>query len=221
MASDVLGIAAGEIGVTEYPPNSNNVKYNTWMYGKEVSGSAFPWCMAFVQWCYNKAGKRLPYITASCSGLLNWYKANRPECITAKPVAGDIVIYSFGHTGIFESSSGDYITAIEGNTSAGDSGSQSNGGGVFRRKRKKSTVTAYIHPEGVKITPEPIKEEEDTMTGEEIYKALKEYLGGQTVPEWAKAEFQEAIDAGITDGSNPCGLIPRYQAAIMAYRASK
>ena len=31
----------------------------------------------------------------------------------------------------------------------------------------------------------------------------------------------EAVKAGITDGTNPCGLIPRYQAAIMALRASK
>jgi hypothetical protein len=40
------------------------------------------------------------------------------------------------------------------------------------------------------------------------------------VPEWAKTELQEAIDLGITDGTRPMQLIPRYQAAIMAKRAA-
>ena len=59
------------------------------------------------------------------------------------------------------------------------------------------------------------------MTGEEIYKKLIEYLGQQQVPEWAKGELQEAIDLGITDGTNPMEFIPRYQAALMAKRAKK
>ena len=64
-------------------------------------------------------------------------------------------------------------------------------------------------------------EEDDTMTGKEIYEALNNYTSTLTVPDWAQAEFQEAIKAGITDGSNPMQPIPRYQAAIMALRASK
>jgi hypothetical protein len=65
------------------------------------------------------------------------------------------------------------------------------------------------------------KYQEDDMTGEEIYKALGDYLLGQKVPEWARDELQQAIDLGITDGNNPMGLVPRYQAAIMALRAVK
>jgi hypothetical protein len=57
------------------------------------------------------------------------------------------------------------------------------------------------------------------MDGKEIYERLNEYLSGQACPDWAAKEFQEAIDAGITDGTRPCALIPRYQAAIMAGRA--
>lgn len=63
--------------------------------------------------------------------------------------------------------------------------------------------------------------EEDDMTGEQIYKALNEYLREQPCPEWAKAELEEAVAMGITDGSRPCELIPRYQAAIMAKRAKE
>lgn len=61
--------------------------------------------------------------------------------------------------------------------------------------------------------------EDDDMTGEQIYKRLNEYLATQPVPDWAREEVQEAIDAGITDGSDMMQLIPRYQAAIMAKRA--
>ena len=66
-----------------------------------------------------------------------------------------------------------------------------------------------------------LKKEADTMTGEQIYKELNAYLKTLPVPEWAKAELEEAVSAGITDGSNPMELIPRYQAAIMALRAKK
>lgn len=38
-------------------------------------------------------------------------------------------------------------------------------------------------------------------------------------PDAAKAEMQEAIDLGITDGGRPLELTPRYQTAIMAKRA--
>ena len=67
----------------------------------------------------------------------------------------------------------------------------------------------------------PVKEDTDTMTGKEIYDALQAYLAEQPVPNWAKAELQEAIDMGVTDGSNPMQLIPRYQAALMAKRAAE
>lgn len=61
--------------------------------------------------------------------------------------------------------------------------------------------------------------EDDDMTGEQIYMKLNEYLMGKPAPAWAQKELNEAIKMGITDGTNPCSLIPRYQAAIMAKRA--
>ena len=44
----VLAIAAWQVGVLESPAGSNKVKYNTAFYGREVSGNAYPWCMAFI-----------------------------------------------------------------------------------------------------------------------------------------------------------------------------
>ena len=52
----LLNLAKNEIGEKEYPPNSNNVKYNTWYYGHPVSGPAYPWCAVFVSWLFNQLG---------------------------------------------------------------------------------------------------------------------------------------------------------------------
>ena len=59
------------------------------------------------------------------------------------------------------------------------------------------------------------------MTGEEIYNALRDYLEEQTVPAGVQEEYQEAIRTGVTDGTNPCQLVPRWQAALMAKRAAE
>lgn len=63
------------------------------------------------------------------------------------------------------------------------------------------------------------QEQEEAMTGKEIYEKMNEYTATLPVPEWAEKELAEAKAAGITDGTNPMQLIPRYQAALMAHRA--
>lgn len=209
----IINIARGEIGVKENPAGSNKVKYNTWYYGSSVSGDEYPWCMTFVQWCFNSASCSLPYKTASCSGLLNWYKTKFPDKIVQNPKPNDIVIYTFGHTGIVEQDNKNgTITAIEGNTSSDDKGDQSNGGGVFRRKRSKTLVEAYIRPFDFK---------EDNMTDKEIYEAYNRYAKNLplNLDAKTKSEYDEAIKQGITDGSNPNGTATRWQASIMSLRA--
>lgn len=51
-ADMIVAKAESQVGTKEVPAGSNKVKYNTWYYGKEVSGSAYPWCMAFVSWVF-------------------------------------------------------------------------------------------------------------------------------------------------------------------------
>lgn len=218
--SNLLQIARDQIGVTEWPKNSNKVLYNTWYYDSQVSGSGYPWCMAFVQWCFNQNGTKLPYKTASCSALLNWYKKNKPKQVfVINPKPGDVVIYNFGHTGIVESwngynSASGKITAIEGNTSSTNKGSQDNGGGVFRRIRAISTVTAFIRP--------IIEEEEELMTGKQILDALtdeqaynllmraRNHAGKLAEPAWSKDEgsWKKAEEAGVISG-RPEDLLKR------------
>ena len=61
-ASELLAIAASQIGTKESPAGSNNVKYNTWYYGKPVYGAeTYPWCAVFVSWCF-----------AALAGLVDW-----------------------------------------------------------------------------------------------------------------------------------------------------
>lgn len=62
---------------------------------------------------------------------------------------------------------------------------------------------------------------DDTAEGKEMYDKIIKYLNSQPLPEWAKKEYQEAIEMGITDGSSPMTPVPRYQAAIMAKRAAQ
>ena len=57
-------------------------------------------------------------------------------------------------------------------------------------------------------------------------KARKEYLMTQKVdpdylPEWAEAEWEEAKELGITDGTRPGALLTRAEGAIFAIRAAK
>ena len=50
----VVYTALGEVGTTEYPKNSNKVKYNRWFYGKNISAY---WCMTFVCWDFGNVQK--------------------------------------------------------------------------------------------------------------------------------------------------------------------
>ena len=180
MVRDPLEIARGELGNTENPAGSNRTKYGAW-YG----WNGQPWCMMFVQWCFAQAGRPLPHRTASCGDLLSWYRKYQPECIVTAPRPRDIVIYTFWHTGILESAAASAVTAIEGNTSPGEAGSQDNGGGVYRRTRSKALVKAYIRPF------DKYEEDDDMVT----YKTIND------VPSWYKPAVQKAVDKDALKGT--------------------
>ena len=147
----VLYAAASQVGITENPAGSNKVKYNTEYYGREVSGKAYPWCLAFVWWVFQGAGFHL-FKTASCSAFVGQYKAKSPgQIVRANYRAGDIVFFDFTgkrakteHVGIVESVGSDgTLTTIEGNTGMGN---DANGGAVMRRTRKQGLVACAVRP---------------------------------------------------------------------------
>ena len=149
----ILEIAKKEIGVTEYPANSNKVKYNTAYYGREVFGAAYPWCCAFIWWLFQQAGaKELFYgggKIASCTMLMNYYKKQK-QFKTSNPLPGDLVFFNFDknaadaeHIGIVESVNGGIVITIEGNTGTTN---DANGGAVMRRERRASVILGYATP---------------------------------------------------------------------------
>lgn len=144
-AQKIIEKAQKEIGVKECPPNSNNVKYNTWYYGHEVSGAAYPWCAVFISWLFDGTG--LVKKTASCADMLEWFEAHSQ--IVKAPAPGDIVFFRYStnarrtnHVGLVVDVKGNTITTIEGNTSKD---SNDNGGRVMRRKRS-GNIVGYARP---------------------------------------------------------------------------
>lgn len=145
-ASDIVASARKEIGTTEMPPNSNNVIYNTWFYGREVSGSSYPWCCAFIAWLF-RHDRDLCKRTASCQDLLAWFEKSGQ--IVKDPQPGDLVFFKYStnarrtnHIGLVIGVNGKTISTIEGNTSIT---SDDNGGAVMMRQRN-SKIVAYARP---------------------------------------------------------------------------
>ena len=223
--ADVLDTARRELGVREDPPESNRVKYNDWYYGRAVSGSAYPWCMAFVQWVFDQAGRPLPFRTASCSGLLNWYRKNQPDRVVKDPRPGDIIIYTFGHTGIVESAEGGTVTAIEGNTSAGN---DANGGQVQRRRRGRSLVKVYIRPFDSEEMEEDMTQDKFNQMFETALSAHRIKLQDNDASSYSAEARKWAVACGLIQGSGklPDGsdnymwedLLTREQMATLLYR---
>ena len=146
----VLQIAEWQLGVVEMPTNSNKVKYNTAYYGREVSGGAYAWCMAFTWWVFREAGFNL-YKTARCSAFVQRYRTAAPaQVVTSGYKPGDIVFFDFSgkrkkteHVGIVVGVVGSTILTIEGNTGTGN---DANGGAVMKRRRDVSLITCGIRP---------------------------------------------------------------------------
>lgn len=63
-----MQLFAEQVGITEYPSGSNKVKFNTWYYGEEVSGSSFPWCMSFISWGFLSGEKPKKTTTTTTTG---------------------------------------------------------------------------------------------------------------------------------------------------------
>ncbi len=182
--NSLLELARRQLGVKEDPPGSNKVKYNTWYYGREVSGAAYPWCMVFVQWVFDRASVKLPTRTASCGALMR--AAQAAGCWVTKGYRpGDVVIYDFpggaatDHCGIVEAVDDSRVSAIEGNTS---SSNDADGGAVERRTRRLSLIAGAVRP--------TFDEEVEEMR----YNTVAE------CPDWARETVQKLIDKGYLGG---------------------
>ena len=172
---DIIKKAQDEVGTKESPANSNNVKYNTAFYGRPVSGSAYPWCCAFIWWLLSTSGISVPK-TALCTSLASYFKS-QGQWYTSDPQVGDIVFFKFGtnarwtnHVGIVTAVRGNEIETIEGNTSIN---SDDNGGKVMARRRS-SHIVGYGRPKYTETHETPV----------EARPTLKRGDKGQAVKAW-------------------------------------
>lgn len=150
---NLIEIAKSQIGYTEKGNNDT-------IYGKWFGLNNQPWCAMFVSWCFNEAGE-LAKVTAqnskgfaSCAVGLKWFTKRNKLIPVGQAKAGDIVFFQFDddaepdHVGIvkWNNTALKYLNVIEGNTSSGKTGSQSNGDGVFLKRRSYSLVMGVARP---------------------------------------------------------------------------
>lgn len=142
----VLALAASQIGYVE--KRNNITKY--WAALKPAWQGG-PWCATFVQWVLIQKGNRwlmgasLPFYCPSLEQFARkegrWFSSPRP---------GDVAIFGYRqgvHTGFVERVlGGGWVQTVEGNTSSGSGGSQTDGGGVYRRVRHISWCRGFIRP---------------------------------------------------------------------------
>lgn len=146
---DIVATALAEVGTLEVPVNS--VKYNTWYYGSNVNGGAYPWCAVFVSWCAEQNGFIASGIvprSAGCLAYVSFYQSRGQFHLRGSgyiPKPGDFILYGAGggtHIGIVVSCDGSTVYTVEGNTS-NSSGMNPNGGGVWTKSYSMSNSWIY------------------------------------------------------------------------------
>jgi hypothetical protein len=158
--SKVIELAASQIGVKESPPDSNNVKYNTWYYGHPVAGANFAWCAVFVSWVLTQVGHSfkqayVPTVVELAKNHKVGLSVISFSQVAATIKAGYVVLACYDwpnespgvadHIGfVRDVVDGANFHAIEGNTSGSSNGSQSNGGEVCLKLRPVSDVQAFV-----------------------------------------------------------------------------
>jgi hypothetical protein len=153
-----LAYARKHVGVTEHPPASNRGhlvdKWNR-AVGTPLGPAAY-WCGAFMNACLVAAGFLPQPWMKSCIAIEQHARGGVDGwSFHSSPKRGDLVLYTekgvAGHVGMVEHVEGGTLVTIEGNTSRqGATSSQSNGGGVFRRRRNPRDpsfpVRGYARP---------------------------------------------------------------------------
>jgi CHAP domain len=138
---------------------------NDTIFGKWYGLNYNPWCDMWISYCADKSGNAsVVGKFAYCPAHVNWFRARNQW--SEYPKVGAIVFYDWDgdgladHVGIVESFTDTTITTYEGNTSAGNAGSQSNGDGAYKRvrPRKVPNVLGYGYPAyAAEVTPEKPK----------------------------------------------------------------
>lgn len=158
-ASKALAWAASQIGYTRWDDPEEGSLYGRWYskkHGAYYGTSGVSFCAMFTSWCLTDddgasviPGGDFAYVPYGINAAAREGRLVSPMTQAAP---GDLVCFDWDgdgladHVGIVEANYGGWIQTIEGNTSSGAAGSQSNGGGVWRRTRDWDSVCAVIRP---------------------------------------------------------------------------
>lgn len=174
----VLAMAASQIGYSRWSDPKQGTKYARetqpvfWPRDKWLLANGIAYCDIFVTWVFWKAlgvdFVKKGHLPAGASYNTGYRASHGGRVSKSEAAPGDVLVFDWdfstsrtNHVGILEKRlSGDRFQTIEGNTSVGSSGSQSNGGRVARRVRKHSQVRYVIRPNWSKASvsaPEPSK----------------------------------------------------------------
>jgi hypothetical protein len=144
-------------------PNGSNPSSGLRLLGNVDGGSPHSpfilrihsWCAAFVDWCVLQLLLTAPNTTALplsrrprtavAFNLLNWGKSNGCSVFMGShhaPLRGDIVVFSFSHTGVVVDPDKGGFFSVEGNTTLASGGNQ--GYIVERRRRRQSLVKGIV-----------------------------------------------------------------------------
>lgn len=146
--------ASSQVGVMEQPLGSNRgpqVDQYLLRVGLNPTAGSFPWCVAFVYYCFDEASRALgrtnPVVRTagvldlwrkSCAKGVHHLTPSEAAADPSKIQPGFIFVMSTGsgdgHVGIVESSTAGRLLTIEGNTNTNGS---REGIGVFRRDSRK------------------------------------------------------------------------------------
>ncbi len=147
----IAGIALWQAqrGVREQGGNNRGADVEAYQRATALPGTGWPWCAAFVTWCYERGGLLLRDAGgfAAVAALRSWATRAghwRPREPGYRPPTGAIVVFTFSHTGIVLFGGEQEDHTVEGNTSSGSRGSQRDGGGVFCRARSHKAIRGYV-----------------------------------------------------------------------------
>lgn len=156
MRARALAVARDQLGVLERGGNNRGPEVEAIIRANGgVPGE--PWCADFDAFCYRKAGSRAVQRAWAAVRNLGFLAGMRVLRTKLLGLAGDIVCYTFDHTGLLvcycdasgrpkRAADATHVRAIEGNTGTGGAVSDSSGGGdgVHERIRPLSQVSRMV-----------------------------------------------------------------------------